>query len=638
VGDESKTASAGVVLWSQDSALANAGAITAASDRAIADAGRWDTAHGALTVANSGAVTGFVELANVAGNRFTNAAGGVFEARHFADTNGDGVRDTKRVAISDFGGTGSRFDNLAGATVRLAQAQGAVAVDAAGYYAPGGLDAGFYSLARSGVAQAQFTNLAAFDHAGTIDLRGPEIGNSLVITGAGSAASGPGGGVFTANGGQLLINTVLNEGGAASRSDVLVVDGTARGGAPTTIVIDRREGSGARSTGNGILLVEVRDPAASAADVFTLQGDYTVNGEQRLAGGLYSYGLYRNGVGADAADGNWYLRTAGYTPTVPVYQEYPKVLAGLIRLPTLDQRTGTRHWPDTAAGAQNDAVVVEANGFWGRIEGVHGEYEAAASSAAAEYETTTWRLQAGLDGVLRESDSGKLIGGVSVHYGKLDGEITAVDGSGDVDSTGYGLGASLTWYGTNGLYVDAQGQATWLDSDLTSSSLGARLLDGHNGFGYALGLEAGRRFRLNAEWSLTPQAQLVYSKLDFDDFTDPLGAPVSLEDGDSLRGRLGLAAERAKTWQADDGTTSRTNFYGIANLYNEFSDGYRVSILGEELTTRNDRLWGGLGLGGAYNWKNDKYSLYGEATVTTSLKNFGDSHTVGGVLGLRIKW
>jgi hypothetical protein len=40
-------------------------------------------------------------------------------------------------------------------------------------------------------------------------------------------------------------------------------------------------------------------------------------------------------------------------------------------------------------------------------------------------------------------------------------------------------------------------------------------------------------------WSITPQAQLAYSNVDFDDFTDPFGADVSLDKSHSLKGRLG---------------------------------------------------------------------------------------------------
>ena len=47
----------------------------------------------------------------------------------------------------------------------------------------------------------------------------------LVITGSRQAGA-PGAGTFISNGGTLRLDTVLNEGGAATRSDTLVVDGT----------------------------------------------------------------------------------------------------------------------------------------------------------------------------------------------------------------------------------------------------------------------------------------------------------------------------------------------------------------------------------------------------------------------------
>src|SRR5690606_6878138 len=106
------------------------------------------------------------------------------------------------------------------------------------------------------------------------------------------------------------------------------------------------------------------------------------------------------------------------------------------------------------------------------------------------YDTNSWKLQAGIDGLLFEGESGKLIGGITVNYGHVSADITATGASGDIETDGYGFGGTLTWYGTNGFYADAQAQATWLDSDLNSSTLGRKLVDGNKGFGYALSLEA----------------------------------------------------------------------------------------------------------------------------------------------------
>src|SRR5690606_10988316 len=123
-------------------------------------------------------------------------------------------------------------------------------------------------------------------------------------------------------------------------------------------------------------------------------------------------------------------------------------------------------------------------------------------------------------------------------------------------------------------------------------------------------VESGKRIAMQDNWSLTPQVQLTYSKARFDNFSDVFGASIRPGRDDSLQGRLGISLER----QVD-----RTHLYGIANLYNEFFDGTSVTINDKAFHSRIDRLWAGIGFGGSYNWDNDRYSIYGEGTVNTSL-------------------
>lgn len=149
---------AGVVLNSNVSAtLRNEGRIGAGSDRAVVDSGRYTGGVGNLTLENWGVITGFMEFASGGQNDVLNRAGGEFAFRHFADTDGDGARDTKRVAVSDFGSAASRFDNQAGASVRLSSAEGARTVDATGFYLPTtgvdnrALSADVYDMTRDGI-------------------------------------------------------------------------------------------------------------------------------------------------------------------------------------------------------------------------------------------------------------------------------------------------------------------------------------------------------------------------------------------------------------------------------------------------------------------------------------------------------
>jgi fibronectin-binding autotransporter adhesin len=148
----------------------------------------------------------------------------------------------------------------------------------------------------------------------------------------------------------------------------------------------------------------------------------------------------------------------------------------------------------------------------------------------------------------------------------------------------------------------------------------------------------GKRVGLGGGWSLTPQAQLVYSSVAIDSFLDRFGARVSLDDGDSLLSRLGLSLDHRNAWRDANGRMTRSNVYGIGNLYYEFLDGTVANVSGTTFANANERLWGGLGAGGTLSFADDKYALYGEITVKTGLDHFGDSYMVSGTAGFRMRW
>src|SRR5690606_29850504 len=127
---------------------------------------------------------------------------------------------------------------------------------------------------------------------------------------------------------------------------------------------------------------------------------------------------------------------------------------------------------------------------------------------------------------------------------------------------------------------DGQGSLSWYDSDLHSDTAQANLATDLKGFGYAASLEAGKRIAVSPSWSLTPQAQLIYSKVDYDNFTDSFGSKVSLLNGQNLRGRLGIAADYENSWTDEAGETSRLYSYGIANLYYDFLSGSETDLAG----------------------------------------------------------
>lgn len=558
----------------------------------------------AAYINNSGTVLGTVALAGGA-DIFTNTSGGTWNTAGGAN---------------EFGAGADRLNNQAGATI-IAAVAGATGT-------------------------TSFNDLETFENAGTLTMRNGLAGDRTMISGD-----------YVGVGGLLILDTSL--GGDASATDQLVVAGDTSGSG--VVRVFNAGGVGAPTT-NGIKVIDIE---GASNGTFVLDGDYVVAGQQAVVAGAYAYMLYRNGV-TTPADGDWYLRSQlrpvgpptppgpVFQPGAPVFESYPQILLGLNGLPTLQQRSGNRFWSGGGAGVVSqgaDAVSepaelaegskTEGQGMWGRIEGVRASIDPDLSTTSAEYDYSIFKMQTGVDFGLAETESGSLVGGLTAHYGHASADVSSALSDGSISTNGYGFGGNLTWYGANGIYVDTQGQVTWYDSDLRSEDLGS-LAEGNDGFGYALSIEGGKRIDIGNGLTITPQAQLTYSDVDFDDFTQQVGgrdiATVSLLDGDSLRGRVGVSLDSETSWQADNGTLSRRHLYGIANLYHEFLDGTAVSLSGVALDNRSDRFWGGLGAGATFNWNDDKYSLYGEGSVNTSLADFGDSYDLKGTVGFRLKW
>lgn len=482
-------------------------------------------------------------------------------------------------------------------------------------------------------------------NAGTITTVDNAVGDIVTIDGN-----------YVGDDGQMLFDVTLGDDG--SRTDMVVINGDTSG--TTNVGINNVGGTGAE-TNEGIRFIEIN--GASNGE-FSLISDYLVDGRPAAVAGAYAYQLYQGGT-STPTDGNWYLRSQ-LNPTDPVdpseplyqagvatYEAYPQSLLGLNGVPTLQQRVGNRFWAGKGnnviaqgadsvgtpyATSEEAGVAIEGNGIWGRIEGAHNSIEPRFSTSGTDYVQNVFKLQAGIDGLLTQTENGKLIGGITVHYAHGKTETSSVYGDGEISTDGYGFGGTLTWYGENGFYLDGQGQATWYTSDLNSVLASTSLTDGNDGFGYTLSLESGKRIAIDSAWSVTPQAQLVYSNVDFDIFTDVFGSRVSLDRGESLKGRIGLTLDHEDSWQNDKGMLNRAHVYGIANLYYEFLEGTKVDVDGVSFASRNDRVWGGTGIGGSYNWDDDKYSIYGEGLINTSLNNFGDSYSVKGQLGFRMKW
>jgi autotransporter family porin len=417
------------------------------------------------------------------------------------------------------------------------------------------------AMALNGPVQGHLLGVSSFSNAGLIDLTAnPHVGDVLVISG-GRTAGVDGGGVFVANGGSLKLNSVLNAGGNAGRSqsDMLVLDSTRLGSAPTGISISNIGGQGATPTlGNGIALVEVLNKQASAPGVFTLS--------TAAVAGVHEYLLYQGGnerTGGNPADGNWYLRSEiavpptppsppDPTPPVPSFHPLfrPEVGAYLSNrrqasgmfLHSLHDRLGEPQY-DQEPGA--DEPEKKRKSAWLRIVGK--STHARTSDSVFQVKSDSTLIQGGGDFVrwaTGEDDESRAYLGGMLAYGQARSDATAEYNQRKAHSEvdGWSLGLYGTWFQNDatklGAYVDVWGQLGLFNSSME----GERLPEvNYNGRSINLSGEVGYAMRvLSSEWIVEPQAQLVYVKYNEDEITEPNGTRIAGSNDSAWVSRLGL--------------------------------------------------------------------------------------------------
>jgi fibronectin-binding autotransporter adhesin len=609
-------------LSTQDSSIRVSGAgseliVTSTAANAFQIGGGNGTKEGVITIANGGKVTvaagaGTINMANTATTRAVLNIGG---AEGEAATGAGGLSAAMLqfgpgTSVVNFNHTDASYGfdvNLNGNATLNQVGSGKTVLTAdqtaftgqtnvlAGTLAVNGILGGTMDVF-GGRLQGTGTVGTTVNHAGGTIAPGNSIG-TLTIDGD-----------YTSNGGGLEMEATLGDDN--SPTDLLVITGNALlGSGATTVSVLNLGGLGAPTT-NGIKIVDVEGPQSDAG-VFVLGAP--------AIGGAYRYELFQNDVDT-GLDGDWYLRNSGeLAPTAPTLENYPVALLGMIELPTLRQRVG-----------QGEAAE---QGLVTRIEGSEGHYEAGSSTAEAAYDSSMFLAQIGLAGRLLDTSDGSLTAGITAQYSRHYADVFSAYGDGSNSTEAFGLGASLTWRGSDGTYVDLQGQLAGFSSDLNAA--GYSLVQGNGGAGFALGVEVGHAFALDDTWGLTPQAQLNYASVDFDAFTDRFGSEVSLRKGASLEGRLGLSIDYANAWQDGDGRQAKTALYGITNLTYEFLDEATVAVSGTELDFVGQKLAGELGLGGTLEWNDGAYALHGELLGSST---FQGSHAVKGTVGLTGKF
>ncbi|MCE7998864.1 MAG: autotransporter outer membrane beta-barrel domain-containing protein [Rhodobiaceae bacterium] len=580
------------------------GSIGALSDFAIDNRGA-----GATTLNNSGTITGSIVLSG-GGDSLNNLSSNSVNLRRFTDTNADGIRDTEAVAILDFGAGTDTFDNTATGTLRLSTVTGATAFNTTNESFATGSAA--LSLTNTGIEQGHILNLETFINSGTITLADAETGGTgavagdvLAITSLGVPGVG-GTSNFISNGGELHLDTVLNNG-AVDTTDVLILDTvtTGAGGATGITITDAGGAGGITGTGatDGIRIVEVRG-VGSASDAFTLS--------RAVVGGIFEYEL-------NQADGqNWYLQSDGTIATqIPAYQALPLALSGFARdqMPWAQKRWGH------VEGRQQAKT-----GAWLRGGYVRGSEEFTNSN---QYESRNRFGQAGYDLVLDTDLPGALsIGGLLQHT-STDTSVTNGNGS-TFAASGYGAGVSAYWTAGRGLFAEALATLTRYEVNIDRPNL-AGVAD-TEAYTYSVGLQVGNQFLVAGEtdqWTVTPRASLTYIDSDIDGFTDASGIAVDFAESDSMLLEAGMISGLDLDLQGN----RVLNLSAEIGIEHNLLGGNSIKANGVTFAADRDDTRATVGAGATAHLGNS-FSIFVRAEGGASLS--GDGHTEQASAGMRI--
>lgn len=400
-----------------------------------------------------------------------------------------------------------------------------------------------------------------------------------------------------AGGGTLTIDVDFNN----STADVLTVTGNVTGA--TRINVNQII-AGSLTTNQDIPVVRVSGSAS--ADSFSLAGGNIV------VDGIDIGLTYRRNV--------FYLdlSNAGLFNLKTLAAAFPvSVLEGFARAPTLAQRRG-------------DSIGKDRNfrrGFWFTPDS--GSRDFGTLSPKNSYDTSITGYQAGYDIPGAQNEQGGWLYSVTAQWRQFDTDVKTIDGTGGIASEGFGVGATATWYGKNGSYMDIQGQYNRVGADFKGGRQGTIREDVEFNTWFA-SFEFGQRYEIYENVSLVPQGQFSWGQFHGDSVVGR-ASPVTFrfDDERSIIARLGLGLE----YTEDD-----FHAYFIGDIIHDTLDEWKTSVNGAETSDQLGSLSSELG-GGFSFAVSDEGDIFMRATYRFSYDSDDREHSSTYVsAGIRWTW
>ncbi|MDM0078865.1 autotransporter domain-containing protein [Variovorax sp. J2P1-59] len=487
--------------------------------------------------------------------------------------------------------------------------------------------------------------IAGLNNAGTVSV-GAGTGNTLTIAGP-----------VVGSGGVVAVG--VGPGGVADR---LVLDGAAAvASGVTNLQFTNVAGLGGITVGNGVEVVTGINGANTTAQ--TTRNAFTAYGGH-VDAGAFEYKLYP--ADASGAGENWYLRSTIQPPPEPSPSPGPtpgptppSPNPGFVPLPIPTYRVEAPLLAALPSQMRQSAVAMIGN-LHQRIgdDDVKGSGPVSAdpglSDRRAWARVITTDMNIRQEGTVSPTSDGRLNGvqagtdvwanpnwRVGLYVGQLDGDVDVSGFARGIQGLSVGsndlrnqfFAAYGTYTNQDGWYADAVLQAG--RHRYTLQPLGGLRLNG-KGTSLINSLEGGKSFPLGGTWSIEPQLQIAYQKLDIDD----LGVAFTriVQDADSnwlaragvrLKGQIATGAGMLQPY-------GRVNVYWASNQTDvlRFSTPSALTELQSPTGHTSTELAGGFTLA-----TNERVSVYGE--VGKLWASGGDArlkNSVQGSLGVRVRW
>ncbi len=451
-------------------------------------------------------------------------------------------------------------------------------------------------------------------------------------------------GDYNGDNGSVKMHTVWNapgdEQGSHSFSDKLNIAGTSTGN--TTIIPVSADGTeniidgDVKRIDQVINTIPVVNVAQSSSDVaFTGTAKTTGATEVQL----------KKRTTDESKDEYYWSITADTTGSdKPVKPEntkliYADAVAGYTLMPRVNLEQGFASMGSLRE--RRGAILANENSdtSWARTFGKHQKQD---GKTRLNLDTDIYGLQIGQDFWYKQTgNNGSNVLGSYVSYSRANtdfadkyharnGLIIADKKTGEGKSDNFSFGVTNTYYSGNGTYVDLVGQLSYLRNKYSART--GQNPGSQDGWGFAMSAEVGRSIPLsNSNWSIEPQAQLMYQYLDLDTMNDGV-RNIDQNNQDALRGRVGLAV----SYQAGDKTEPSTSFYSVGNIWHDFTNPSSVTIGRDSIREKTNNTWGEVGVG-------VKIPVAKQSNIYADVRyehNFGSSkrQSFRGNIGLNINW